>query len=362
MGFVSKELLAKHKVIENVFDYHGLNIDGEILKIYSYFESSFLDLYESYADLFNIKDYCFYIKDNNKCNAFASKRKGYNIIGITNGYPILLSKKLDEKYFESTVLAGFINDKPLKEAYIDLCQDKEFVIGKFILDCSIKFTFSHEFQHIMQFNSSKFKRNDFLLQENWAKDNFDIKLHVWEFDADRMASFEVLKYVIRIYSNCEVKSDEKLKCLLYVGCSSIIITNCLFYFGVMNQLGPQLSVHKLEFYEKKFSHPHPLVRCMNIMEYYFDNITTDFPKLEMNFQELLNNTLGVTKLYFNMLIPTQDVISELFKDVGEHLDNINKYIDELNNYAVQDEAIRNLLLLRNLKFDDDLIKNSRSCN
>ncbi|THF75388.1 hypothetical protein [Cohnella fermenti] len=309
MGFVSKELLAKHNVIEDVFDYKDLDIDEKILKIYSYFENSFLELYGSYADLFKIKDYCFYIKDNNKCNAFALTRKGYNIIGITNGYPILLSQKLDEKYFRSIVLAGIGNDEPLQKAYIDLYEDREFVFDKFILDCSIKFTFNHEFQHIMQFSSSKLKRNDFLLQENWAEDNFDIKLHAWEFDADRMASYEVLKYVFRTHANFKVKSDEKLKCLLYVGCASMIITNCLFYFGVMNQLGPQLSVRKLEFYEKKFSHPHPLVRCINIMEYYFDSITTDLPRLKMDSQELLNNTLVITKLYFNMLIPTQNVIT-----------------------------------------------------
>ncbi|PEU81504.1 hypothetical protein CN394_11115 [Bacillus anthracis] len=348
MNFISKESLAKH----NVFNYKDFDIDEEMVQIYSYFESAFLSLYKTYADAFNIKDYYFYIENNNTCNAFASKRKGYNIIGITNGYPILLSKKLDKKYFKSIVLAGINNDKPLQEAYIDLYEDKEFDIGKFMIDCSITFTFRHEFQHIMQLNSSKFGKNDFLLQENLVEDDFDIKLHAWEFDADRMASYEVLKHVFRVHSKFKVKSDEKLKCLLYLGCSSMIITECLFYFRVMNQLEPHLPVRKVEFYTKKCSHPHSLVRCINIMEYYFNNITDDFPKLEVNHQELLNNTLTVTKLYFDSLIPTHDMMSDLFEDLEKHFDTINKYNQELYDFAIEDEAIRNLLLSRNIQFED----------
>ncbi|MED0983030.1 hypothetical protein P4T48_27005 [Bacillus paramycoides] len=350
--FVSKELLEKHNVINGIFDYRNFDIDEEMLQIYSYFESSFVSLYATCASAFNLKDCCFYIKDNNTCNAFASNPKGYNIIGITNAYPILLSKKLDKKYFKSITLAGINNDKPLEEAYIDLYEDKEFDIGKFMIDCSIEFTFRHEFQHIMQLNSSKFGENDFLLQENPEKDNFDIRKHAWEFDADRMASYEVLKHVFRVHSNLKVKSDEKLKCLLYLGCSSMIITKCLFYFRVMNQLESHLSVRKEEFYTKEGSHPHPLVRCMNIMEYYFDNITDDFPRLEVNSQELLNNTLAVTKLYFDSLIPTHDTMSDLFGDLGKHLDTINNYNQELYEAAIQDEAIRNLLQSRKIQFED----------
>lgn len=352
MNFVSKELLAKHNVIDGIFDYRDFDIDEEMLRIYSYFESSFVSLYEICADVFNLKDCCFYIKDSNACNAFASNPKGYNIIGITNAYPILLSKKFDKKYFRSIVLAGIYNNKLMQDAYIDLYEDKEFDFGKFIIDCSIEFTFRHEFQHIMQLNSSKFGKNDFILQENLEKYNFDIGRHVWEYDADRMASFGVLKHVFSVHSKFKVKSDEKLKCLMYVGCASMIITKCLFYFGVMNQLEANLSVRKLEFYTKKFSHPHPLVRCMNIMGYYFDNITVDFPRLEIDYQEFFNNTFLVAKLYFDSLIPTHDTISDLLEDLKKHLDTINKYNEELYDVAIQDEAIRNLLLSRNIQFED----------
>ncbi|MGG0419648.1 hypothetical protein ABEY52_26830 [Priestia aryabhattai] len=352
MNFVSKELLKKQNIIKGFFDYREYAVNEEQFQIYSYFESSFLDLYGDYADLFNIKNCCFYIKDDPRCNAFAIKEEGYNIIGITNGYAINISKMMDKKHFESIVLAGINDDKLLKEAYIDLHHDKEFDFSKFFIDCSIKFTFNHEFQHIMQYNSSKFGKNNFHFQENYKKCDFDIQRHVREFDADRMGSFELLKYVFRVHANLKVKSDAKLKCLLYIGCSSMIITNYLFYLEVINQSETPLAVRKKEFYTKKYSHPHQLVRCINIMEYYFDNITNDLSRLKITPQELLNNTFKVAKLYFDSLLPGHDNISALFSDLNKHIDTINEYNGELYDLAIQDKAIRNLLLSRNIQFDD----------
>lgn len=111
MYSLKKQILVKHNIINDVFDYRDLDIDEATLQTYSYFESSFINLYESYANIFNIRDHCFYINNEIKCNAFATKRKGYNIMGITNGYPILISKKMDKEYFRSIVLAGLPNDK-----------------------------------------------------------------------------------------------------------------------------------------------------------------------------------------------------------------------------------------------------------
>lgn len=348
MSSVKKELLLKNKVIEEVFDYQ--DIDTEIAEVYAYFENSFQKLFEDYASLFNINDYCFYIKSNDICNAFASKRKGYNIIGITNGYPILLKRKFDKKYFKNILLAGIINEKPLSKAYCDLEEDMDFDYSKFVLDCSIKFTFSHEFEHILQLNCNHHNRDNYLLHENLEITGFDLKKHAWEFDADRMASFEVLKYVFSVYSKLKAKNDDKLKCLLIVGCASMIITKSLFHFGVINQLDPKYSINKKDFYIKENSHPHPLVRCLNILEYYLDNITDDFPRLKIEPQELLHNTVAIMKLYFDSLIPNQDIASHFLNDLEMYLDDINQYNQELYEFAIQEESIRSLLLFRNINF------------
>lgn len=248
-------------------------------------------------------------------------------------------------------MVGIINDKVISEAYCDLEEDLGSDFSQFILDCSIRFTFNHEFQHILQLNVDSFIKGDYLLHENLEKKEFDLKKHAWEFDADRMASYEVLKYVFSIYSKLRVKNDAKLKCLLFIGCTSMIITKNLFYFGVINQLEPKYSIKKIDFYTKENSHPHPLIRTLNIMEYYYDNIINDFPGLEIEFQELFNNVLGIMKLYFNSLIPNQDVISCLFNDLEMHLDDMNQYNQEIYDFAIQDNAIKNLLLSRKIRIE-----------
>ena len=45
---------------------------------------------------------------------------------------------------------------------------------------------------------------------------FDFEKYAWEFDADRMASFKILKYVFSVYSELKAKNDNKLKCLMFV--------------------------------------------------------------------------------------------------------------------------------------------------
>ena len=351
MSYVKPELLVKYNVIENIFDYRDFDLDLETSELYSNFGNTFQNLFEEYASLYNIKDCCFYIKSDDTCNAFAAKRKGYNIIGITNGYPILLKRIFDKKYFKSTILAGILNEKNISEAYCDLYEDSNFDLSKFILDCSIRFTFNHEFEHILQFNSNSFINEDCFLHENVDMNEFDQKKHIWEFDADRMASFEVLKYVFSIHRTFTVKSDAKLKCLILIGCASMFISKNLFYYEVINQLKVRYSIDKMDFYTKEKSHPHPLVRCFNIMEYYYDNVTEDFPRLKITPDELLNNALGIMKLYFDSLIPGQDTIKYLFDELEIHLDDINQYNNELYDLAINDKAIRNLLISRNIEFE-----------
>ncbi|MGB4659804.1 MAG: hypothetical protein WBI07_11515 [Mobilitalea sp.] len=188
------------------------------------------------------------------------------------------------------------------------------------------------------------------MHENVDTNEFDQRKHVWEYDADRMASFEVLKYVFSIYRMFTVKSDAKLKCLILIGCSSMFLTKNLFYYGVINQLKVKYSINKMDFYTKEKSHPHPIVRCFNIMEYYYDNITNDFPRLKISPDKLLTNALGIMKLYFDSLIPDQDTIRHLFNDLEIHLDDINQYNNELYDLAINDNAIRTLLISRNIYF------------
>jgi len=349
MSSIKEQLIAKN-IIKDIFDYQGL--DHDIVNIYTYFENKFQILLSRYADAYNLDNCFFYIKDSYSCNAFASKTQNYNIISITNAYPILMKDKFNEKFFSNIINITFINKKSISDAYRDLYADPTFQFNNFMLDCSIQYTFSHEFRHILQFNSSKIS-NDFNYSENLDTRNFSIKNHAWEFDADRMASYEVLKYVFSVHRKMKVKSDEKLICLIYIALSSMFITKDLFYFDVMNQIdNKKYTINKQDFYTKKYSHPHPLVRQYNILEFFHDSIKEDFPNLDINILELLNNVLGISELYFDSLIPSQKGVYSYFEEFTNLSNEINKYNGELYDYAIKDNSIKNLLISSGINLED----------
>lgn len=348
MSLVKNELLIKKRIIDDVFDYDGL--DPDRVKIYSYFDNRFRSLFTSYASVYDLNNCAFYINNDTFCNAFAQKTNGYNIIGITIGYPILMESKFDQRYFSKVFLVALLNEASISEAYCNLYEDDEFQFNEFMLNCSIQYTFSHEFRHILQLNSSQIASN-FKHRENLSRTKFSLKNHAWEFDADRIASFEVLKYIFSVNRELKRRSDEKLLCMMYLGLASMIITKSLFYYGVIHQSPPKFTVDKQGFYTKKYSHPHPLVRIYNISEYFYENVRADFPRLKIDSQQLLNNALGIMKLYFDALIPDQNIIQGYFDDSINYLDEINEYNQELYDFAVKDKSIRTLLKAQGIKFE-----------
>lgn len=342
----TKNLLVKYNIIEDPFEYDFL--DEELVNKYEYFEHKFQALFAEKANQFRLNDCYFYLKNDITCNAFARSIRGYNIIGITNGYAIQMSYFFDDKYFSTIVAIGLTNELNISDAYYDLYNAENFNYNKFMLDCSIQYTFGHEFQHILQLNSSKIETN-YKFNENLDLSIFEIKKHLWEFDADRFASFEVLKYIFQINRELKIKSDNIFKCMLFLGLGSLFITKCLFFFNLVNS---KLPVRRQEFYIKNYSHPHPLVRLFNVIDYFYDNIKILFPNLDINKQELLNNGLSVLKIYLNSFAPNHTYMKDLFDDLDAHLVDINAYNEELYDLAILDKSIRELLLLRNISFEE----------
>jgi hypothetical protein len=340
----TKNLLVKYKIIDDPFDYEFL--DKELVNKYEYFDHKFQILFKEKANQFQLKDCYFYIKNDLTCNAFARCIRGYNIIGITCGYPIQMSDFFDDKYFSSIIAIGLTNELSISNAYTDLYKVENFKFNKFMLDCSIQFTFGHEFQHILQINSSKIASN-YKFSENLDSSAFEIQKHIWEFDADRFASFEVLKYIFQINRELKIKSDNVFKCMLFLGLGSLFITKFLFYLNLVNF---KQTIKRREFYIKINSHPHPLVRLFNIIDYFYDNIKTMFPNLNIDKQELLNNGLRIVKIHLDSFVTDHEIMTELFNDLDAHLVAINAYNEELYDLAILDNSIRELLISRNINF------------
>jgi disulfide oxidoreductase YuzD len=344
--------LAEYKIIDNPFDYRDL--DSKVMSKYQYFEYKFEKLYLDKINRFKLKDCFFYIKNDLSCNAFARTKRGYNIIGITNGYAIQMLDAFDEKYFSNMSMLSLINlnDESIADGYSNLHKINDFRVDKFMLDCSTRFTFGHEFQHILQFNSSKIIIDNYL-SENLDLSEFDIKRHAWELDADWFAMWDTLTYVLEIKNNYQFirkKNIDKntLICLLFLGVGSVCITKTLSYFGAWNF---KQNIQKVEFYTKKYSHPHPLVRLLNIIDCFYDQVKDSFPSLNIDNQILLNNVLGIIAIYFNSFAPDKKIISNIFRDMDVYLDVANNYKDELYDVGINDEHIRALLIKRGINFE-----------
>ena len=197
MKFIETNLLKKHNVIKDIFDYQGF--DESIVKIYIQFENVFKDLFTSYSEIYEIRDCCFYISENISCNAFALRKRGYHIIAITNGYAILISEKFQNNIFNNISSVSLLSDEGIQNAYYTLKNCSDFNYSDFLLNCSIHFTFGHEFRHILQFIHDKMNHSEYNFNENCQEEIFDIKKHAWEFDADRAASCQVISYVFNTY-------------------------------------------------------------------------------------------------------------------------------------------------------------------
>lgn len=340
MCFVTNDDLIKDGIKLDIFSYYELPQD--LINIYSSYETKFKKLFKDYSEVHDLKKCHFYIKNSITCNAAATTQNGFNIIFITNGFPILMQRKFKDDFFNRIVLAGLVNDTPISDAYVDLYEDRDFNIANFILECSIQFTFHHEFRHILQFNSSHSSKS-FSYSENLEKDKFSLIRHAQEFDADRIAAFEVLKYIFSVNRSFSSRTDEKFTCLLFLGLASMVITKNLFYFGIMNQIENSKKIDAQPFYTEKYSHPHPLVRIINIFDYFFSCINDDFPRIKIGLQHALENVLSINKLYFDSIVPDSDVMSLFFGELHTHIEEIHAYNNKLYDVAVSNESIRTLL-------------------
>ena len=339
-----KSLLLKHWIIADIFDYDFL--DDELIITYNFFESRFEELFKTKADIFKINDCHFYFKNGFGFNAFAKRFKGYNLIGVTNGYVVHTSNIFQEKYFKNIFLAGLKGEKKLSDAFTYLEENVNFEFSNYMMNCSIEFTFGHEFQHILQFNSNKVSKN-YEFSENNDKSEFSMQKHAWEFDADRFGAFDVLKFAFEVYCKLNYRNMEILRCLIYSGISSVIITRMLFYLNVLNS-NQQIKVQN--FYTKEFSHPHPFLRIFNILEFSVDSANDLFPELKIKTQDMLNNTLNISNIFFNSFLPNQNPLKNFFEMLD--VESINLYNNELYEYAVKDDNIKNLLKARRINFEE----------
>ena len=132
-----------------------------------------------------------------------------------------------------------------------------------------------------------------------------------------------------------------------MGLGGLFISKIIFYFGIVN-LNNKIKIEK--FYTEKYTHPHPLVRIFNIIEYFYLSIQDDFSELNIEMQDLLNNSLEIVNIYLKSLYPEQQLIENLFLDIQRYLKQITEYNQKLFNFAIKDKSIVTLLEKRGINY------------
>lgn len=339
--------ISRHIELD-IFDYSFLS--DKLVNVYSTYETKFKALFEQYSDAWGLDNCYFYIRNSVSCNASAIKVGEFNLINITTGYPILIDRKFQSEFFKNLLFVALHNGKEISDAYCDLYEKFGSKLTEFILECSIKFTFHHEFRHILQFNFSNLNK-DFNFNEYFSSESkLRMKKHSWEYDADRAGTYRVLRFAQERCTSLGLNSKEHLKCILYIALSEIIITKNLFYFNVINDHTNRKIIRSSSFYTKKFSHPHSLVSIINVITYFIDCANDDNSSLNMDLQETVNNVLIINKLYFDSLADSNDFVDQFFGEWGTYSKEINAYNNELYEFAIRNKAIKSLLTYTGTNF------------
>lgn len=316
--------------------------EGEDFERYQYFENEFEKLLNLNAKFYGIGPSVFYIKNDTICNAFAQKYNGYNILGITQGYPILLGDKFKESLFDNVVFAAFLNNESVSNGFASLYENESFSFGKFMLDCSINFTFYHEFRHLRQFNALK-SQAEHSLAENCTERPFDLEKHILEYDADKSAANEVVRYAASIRRSLGFRTDGEFLALIYCALGSLFVTRALFNYGLVHQWQEPFKLYSTEFYTQKNWHPHPATRALNLLDSFNVYISDGYPSLNIEPQDLLTNSMGIAKLYFDKLLPGLDTVDLILNNMFSELEKSNEYNDYLHSEALKHPVIQKLI-------------------
>lgn len=89
---------------------------------------------------------------------------------------------------------------------------------------------------------------------------------------------------------------------------------------------------------------------MNIISYFIDCANDDISSLNMELQDTINNVFGINNLYFDSLAGTAEFKQRFFSELGDHLNKVNAYNNELYEFSIRNKAIKNLLNFTGTKF------------
>ncbi len=187
----------------------------------------------------------------------------------------------------------------------------------------INFTYYHELAHCIQDSEMLLTG---MAEEHDSK-KYSFEKHVLEYDADIFSALSICTSVFQYFENYyERKTKEILEELIAILLSAILVR--IF-------MSPNI---KLEFYLKKESHPHWIIRMVKIIEIMINHIqnivNVKYPGVVLNRTLIAQKSNIYSKLLGKELVPNfnnTEIEQILYKEVKL----INQYSNELLNSCTQ---------------------------
>ncbi len=204
--------------------------------------------------------------------------------------------------------------------------------------CCISYLFYHELAHIIQLLGIK-ESDSYDFQEQYHKEKlFDIKQHIYEFDADLFGSMistiELMKNVM----------DENYKF------NTVILFNSLsaLLFTIANIIIEYSGNMFNEIYYKNNSHPHPFIRIIKCNEQILGNISKNLnTKEELLFAALQRSTTMISQILY-----TDERTLDYAKFYNKNSEKIEEYINDIEK---SNELYKELTRYKSKAFMDKFI-------
>jgi len=194
----------------------------------------------------------FLFSNDFSINARARIKKDQGIIFFNIG----LMQDCIDKYLYNHDLNDFIKSK-----YPSLAEEYDSSVSYLAFQVNTQFTYYHELAHLFQFSKSDTENE---LQERTGNGGFDIMKHKLEINADTHASIYIATHIHQYIVNTFSENINQYNVVNTI----TIIGACLLEY-VLN------FTDKFELYFEEYSHPHPLIRILNIIL----NITNHFSQI-----------------------------------------------------------------------------------
>ncbi|MDO7173774.1 hypothetical protein [Mariniflexile sp. AS56] len=243
---------------------------------------------------------------NHTFNASAKVKGNQAVITFNLG----LIEKLD------TIISDSINlfmSENVASMTIDKIQKDELI--QISYRCCISYLFYHELAHIIQLFSIK-KSDTYDFQEQYSKEKlFDIKQHIYEFDADLFGS---MISAIELFKKIMDENHQFKPVILFNSLTALLFTTAniiIEYSGNMFN----------EIYYMNNSHPHPFIRIIKCNEQILGNISKNLNTPKEFFESVLQRSTTM----ISQILYTDERTLDYEKFYKENSNKIEEYINEI---------------------------------